>query len=149
MKVIDVTDDFASACRKIRLRCGFEVIGFDDPPVDVRHARLDVLAEHELVAALVQFDGSYLPGPLVHVLKQVAMNGLEMRKIRIARWNALSRSLSGHVALEGVQLRSILDAEPVTKNGRSGINVRIAVHSAASGEAKGWNFAMMYAQRRS
>jgi hypothetical protein len=38
----------------------------------------------EQVAALADVDGSQLAGPLIHIAKQVPMNGLKVRKIKAA-----------------------------------------------------------------
>ena len=62
--------------------------------MNVRHAGLDVLPELELLVALADLDGAQLAGPLVDVLKQMAMDRTEMREVEIAARHRLGRAVS-------------------------------------------------------
>lgn len=103
MNVVDIAHDLPGACRKIRLRRSFEIIRLDGPPVNVGHAGLDVLAEHELIPALVEFDDANLSGPVIHILEQMAVNCLKMGEIEIACRDAPARcvAMRGSKASDG------------------------------------------------
>ncbi len=49
--------------------------------MNIGHPCLDVAAKLELMATLVDFDRAQFARPIVHVLKQVAVNGTEMSQL--------------------------------------------------------------------
>ena len=102
MNVIHVSHDLARHAGKSVGRKAPEAIGCSNAAVNIGHAVLDVLAEHELTAAFGNFDHAKFPGPIIHVLKKMAVNRLKVRKIKIAVRNALGRAGGKHAALKGV-----------------------------------------------
>ncbi|MGB8843942.1 MAG: hypothetical protein WCC64_23070 [Aliidongia sp.] len=110
---------------------------FLKPAVDIGHARFDEAAELELIAAFGDFDGPKLAGPVIEILEEMAVNGVEMRQVEASVRNALGDAFDDKAPLSHLQPRSINDAELVSEDCGAGIEIRIAArHSAAKGFAR-------------
>jgi hypothetical protein len=62
--------------------------------MNIGHAGVDVAPELKLVPAFVDFDRARFTRPIVHVLKQMAVNGTQMSKIKCPDGCAFRDSVS-------------------------------------------------------
>src|SRR5579862_3188202 len=99
MNVIHVTNDRAGALGERGRRRVLEIIRFDSALTNVGHAGLYALAEHELMTAIVEFDGTNLAGPGVNVPEQMVVDGLQVRKIEIPGRHVLGYTICDYAAL--------------------------------------------------
>lgn len=63
------------------------------PPMNIGHAGFNELAKLELVAVLGDLHRPQLPGPCVHVLKKMLMDGAKMDEVKTARGRAFGDPL--------------------------------------------------------
>lgn len=98
--------------------------------MDIGHAGFYVAHELELATVLIDFNGANFPRPLVHILKQVLVNGLKMSEVKISLRNTGADALRNKLYFCIFKLARITDAKFVFKNFRARINIRI-IHSAA------------------
>jgi|SRR5579862_5613591 len=146
MDVVHVTNDLSGRFGEVGVTQAVKKLCLDETTVDVRHAGFNVSSELEPVSALCQLNGTKLARPLVHILKQMAVNGAKVGEVEAAPRNALPGPLHDEFAFRVVKLLRVSDAEFVSKNGRTGIEIRVFVaHSAAAA----WCLARMYAKHRS
>ena len=66
----------------------------DQPAMNVSHARFNVADELKPRSALAHIDGANLPGPVIDVLEQMAVDGPQMCEVEFAFGNALCSALS-------------------------------------------------------
>lgn len=85
MDVVDVADDDGRLLGKCVRRQRGKKLRAQQPPMDVGHAGLDVLAELELLVALADLDRAQLAGPVVDVLEQVAMDRAQVSRSKVPR----------------------------------------------------------------
>ena len=101
--------------------------------MDVCHSSLDVAPELELVPALVDFDRAQFSGPLIDILKQVAVDSPEMCEIECAAWHTASCPLDHETPLDSVQSLRIGNSKKVPKNASARINLGVlGCHFVAS-----------------
>src|SRR6266568_4198385 len=84
MDVVHIADDNCRLPRKVRWGQSDEKSRSYQAPVNIGHARVNVLTELKLLRAFADFDRSDFTSPVVDVLKQVAMKGLQMSEIEFA-----------------------------------------------------------------
>src|SRR3546814_503166 len=81
------------------------------------------IAEH--ASALRYPNGAEPPGPAIHVLEQVSVDGLEVPDAQAAGGERFRAPLPRHFLLEGLQPFGVADIERVDKDARTRIAVRI------------------------
>ena len=91
MDVVDVADDHGGLFGEAGRGQSLQEAGSREAAVNVRHAGLDELAELELLAALADLDRAQFAGPVVDVLKEVAMDRAQMGEVEGATRNRLAR----------------------------------------------------------
>ena len=109
----------------------FQEAGFHKPAVTVTHARLDVLTELELVAVLGNLDGTKLSRPIVDILEEMPVYGLEMIEVEVPPRYAVLDALRDQTPLGPVQSRQVADLQLVTKDVCSRIEIWVFRHSTA------------------
>ncbi|MEJ0079363.1 MAG: hypothetical protein WDO17_28805 [Alphaproteobacteria bacterium] len=92
----------------------------------IGHSGLDELAELELLLPFADLDGAQFARPVVDVLKKVTMDGAKVLQVEIVAGDPASNPQRDERAFLFVEKSRIGDAEPVSKNGRTWIDVRIA-----------------------
>jgi hypothetical protein len=102
--IVHVADDFARGGGEFIVLQVAEEFGLREAAMNVGHAGFDVLPELELMAALGDFDGADFAGPVVDILEQMAVNGLQVAKIEPAGRDALCYALRCKSALHGIEL---------------------------------------------
>lgn len=113
-----------------------EKSGGRQPAVNIGHSGFDILAELELLAAFVEFDGADFTGPIVDVLKQVAVNRFQMLKVESSRRDTFGGALRDKEALDMVEFGLAADSELVSEYRQPRVEIRVAgAHSAAKGLA--------------
>jgi hypothetical protein len=64
-----------------------------------------------MIRLLCEFDGPNLSGPIVHVLKEVVVNGAEVRQIEVAGGNAMCGTFGHKKLFFVVELFRVPDVE--------------------------------------
>src|ERR1700723_2007973 len=146
MHVVHVADDFSGADGEgWKIETAQETRGAE-AAANVSHPGLDETTELELMAILADLDDAQLAGPVIDVLKEGAMDGLQVREVEIAVRRALAAALNCKPAFEIFQTRLISDVQLVSQHKAAGVDVRIVcAHSAASW----WASARINARQRS
>lgn len=104
--------------------------------MDVGHARHDKATKLELVTVLGDFDGSRFSRPVIDILKEMSVNGLQMSQVEMAHGRAFSAALNYLATFDDVQLVDVENAKFISEYGQRGVEIRISsAHSAASGMA--------------
>ena len=80
----------------------------------VGHARFDILAKLELLAALVEFDGADFPRPGIYILEQMPMNGPEMIEVEATLRQTLGGSLRHKQPFDMIEFCRAQDPELVS-----------------------------------
>jgi hypothetical protein len=65
------------------------------------------------------------PGPGVHVLEQVPVNGAQVAAIEFSGWQGLGEPLRGRFSLKEIQVRLGAQVRPVLEDGRPRIAIRV------------------------
>src|SRR5690349_17211995 len=115
--------------------------------MDVGHSGGNVPPELELLRAFADFHRPNLACPVVDVLEQMAMDGLQMNEVEFAGRNSFRDPLRCQHSFGLVQNDRIDDAKPISEDAGTGQKVWIsgAAHLAASALIR----SRMYARRRS
>jgi len=93
--------------------------------VNIRHAGVDVLPELELLRALADLDCTDFARPVVDVLEQVTVDGLEVSKIKLSQRDTLRDALRDQRPLCLVDDSSVLDAETIFEGSCARVDVWI------------------------
>ena len=99
MHIIHIAQDDRNLATKFGRQQAFQETGMHEPAMNIRHARLDVLAELKLMSSSIDFDGAKLPRPIVNILEQMAMDGAEVCEIKGSVWDITPSPLSDIAAL--------------------------------------------------
>jgi hypothetical protein len=103
--------------------------------VNIGHAGADVLPELELVAALGDLDGPDLSGPVIDVLKEMPVDGAQMREIEIAGGDAVLDPLDDRASFVTIEGDGVGQTKLVLQNPVVGrIAVNGVAHSAATAD---------------
>jgi hypothetical protein len=87
------------------------------------HFAVDVLRVAEWVAALGNANGPDPPGPRIHILEQMPVNGPIMPVAQAARRNVLVGTRAGNFLLEGIEPGLVAQPEAILEDGRARITV--------------------------
>ncbi len=135
MDVVDVAKNDGGLLRKARSRQACEKSRPHQPTMDIAHAGLNILPELELLGIFADLDRAQFAGPIVDILEQMAMNGLQMSKIEGAAWNAFSASLDNEASFVSIEDDWVSDPETIFEGPGTGIDVRIVALGHLSREA--------------
>ena len=83
--------------------------------MNVGHSSMDELSKLELLSALADFQGADFAGPVVNILEQMVMNGLQMREIEHPAWDSFLGALNDETALNAIERHWIDDAKPISE----------------------------------
>ncbi len=136
MNVVHITDNFCCFFGKCVGAQPAEKPAVEETAENIRHASLNEPPELERMASLGNFDRPQLPGPFINILKQMTMNILEMRQVKLTAWDAFRRTLDHKFALEIGKPRRVSDSKFVDEDSGAGIYVGVVPpHWAANGKA--------------
>ncbi len=94
--------------------------------MDVGHAGFDKSTKLELRAAFADLNGTNLAGPVIDILEQVMMNGLQVVEVEGAGGDAFGYTLCRHAPFHPIGLSGVGYSEMVPENMRSRIDIPIA-----------------------
>ena len=135
MNIIDIAHDLACLAGEFLCAQPSQIVGGNNPPVNIRHAGCYEALELELVFAFRNFDRAHFAGPVINVLEEMLVDRAKMREIKIAGGNPFAGALYYEPPFHCIEPNSVDDAELVDETTSAGIDVRIVAHSAASGFA--------------
>lgn len=124
--VVHVTHDLPGGLSKSIGGCAAKKVCGFEAAMNICHAALDEGLGHEALATLADLDAAHLPGPIIDILEEVAMDRLEVLQVEVTFWNALRHSLCAGFLFEPAKVSIIGDSGFISKSVRAGNDVRIA-----------------------
>ena len=146
MDVVKVADDRAGRRREGPAMPAAQEIGVAEPAMHVGHTCLDEAAKLKLMTVLGDLHRAHLTRPVVDVLEQMAMDGLQVGEVKVSWRHTFGDALGHELAFDALQSGRVKNAKFISENGSVWIEVRVlSAHSAASGVTA----ARIWASRRS
>ena len=103
MDVVHISHDRPGGLGKLGQGQAPEEVSPIEPPVDVGHACFDETSELESMAALGNLDRAHFAGPIVDILKEMAVDRPQVDQIEITGRYALVNPLGDKATLDHVE----------------------------------------------
>jgi len=117
VNIVDVAEDRPRLGGEVGKRKPAKEVLRNEAAVNVGHSGSDELAEYELTPVLRDLDDAKLSGPVVDILEEMAVDGLQMGEIKISARDPLHGAKARQLAFSGVEGGLNRQSEAVLENG--------------------------------